>query len=36
LDESHLFIATDILPSLKERIDDLMDKLSVPIVEGQQ
>jgi TFIIH basal transcription factor complex TTD-A subunit len=35
LDETHLFIAADILERLQERIDDLMDKLSVAVVDGQ-
>lgn len=33
LDETHLFVAVEILPILRERIDDLMDKLSFPLVE---
>ena len=34
LDETHLFISPDVLEQLKAQIDDLMDKISVPIVEG--
>ena len=33
LDETHMFISTDILPVLQDRIDDLMDKLSFPLAE---
>lgn len=32
LDETHLFISVDCVERLKDRIDDLMDKLSVPVV----
>ena len=35
LDETHLFISADVLDRLKEEIDDLMDKISIPVVEGQ-
>ena len=35
LDESHLFISAEIVERLKDQIDDLMDKLSVPVVEGE-
>jgi len=31
LDETHLFISSDILPTLQDRIDGLMDKLSFPV-----
>ena len=31
LDDSHLFIAPEILDTLKERIDDLMDQLHFPL-----
>ncbi len=31
LDETHLFISSDILPVLQDRIDDLMDKLNFPV-----
>ena len=34
LDDTHLFISPDVLDQLKGQIDDLMDKISVPIVEG--
>lgn len=34
LDETHLFIAAEALDQLKDKIDGLMDKLSVPVVEG--
>ena len=33
LDETHLFISSEILPVLQDRIDDLMDKLSFPLTE---
>jgi len=33
LDETHLFISAEILPTLRDRIDDLMDKLSFPLIE---
>lgn len=33
LDEIHLFISAEILPTLRDRIDDLMDKLSFPLNE---
>lgn len=33
LDDIHLFIAADIVPTLQLRIDDLMDKLSFPITK---
>ncbi len=36
LDETHLFIAAEALEQLKDQIDDLMDRLSVPVVDGQQ
>lgn len=36
LDETHLFISPDILELLQERIDDLMDKVSVPVVDGKE
>jgi TFIIH basal transcription factor complex TTD-A subunit len=31
LDEKHLFIAADIVETLQAKIDDLMDRISVPI-----
>ena len=34
--DSHLFISADVLDMLKSQIDDLMDKISVPIVEGKE
>nr|ACO10504.1 General transcription factor IIH subunit 5 [Caligus rogercresseyi] len=34
LDPNHLFISPEILPKLQDRIDDLMDKFSVPVVEN--
>nr|ACO15092.1 General transcription factor IIH subunit 5 [Caligus clemensi]ACO15410.1 General transcription factor IIH subunit 5 [Caligus clemensi] len=34
LDSRHLFISPEILPKLQDRIDDLMDKISVPVVEN--
>ena len=36
LDDTHLFISADVLDMLKSQIDDLMDKISVPIVEGKE
>jgi TFIIH basal transcription factor complex TTD-A subunit len=36
LDDTHLFISPDVLEMLKGQIDDLMDKISVPIVEGKE
>lgn len=33
LDETHLFISAEILPILRDRIDDLMEKLSFPLQE---
>lgn len=35
LDETHLFIATEILEVLQSRIDDLMDKISFPLAEKE-
>ena len=34
--DSHLFISADVLDMLKSQIDDLIDKISVPIVEGKE
>jgi len=34
LDESHLFISADVLESLQDKIDELMDKLSAPPEES--
>lgn len=33
LDETHVFISTEILDTLQNRIDDAMDRLSFPLVE---
>ncbi|ESO89498.1 hypothetical protein LOTGIDRAFT_125133 [Lottia gigantea] len=33
LDDTHLFISSDIIEILQTRIDDLMDKLSFPLAE---
>lgn len=33
LDETHIFIATEILEVLQSRIDDLMDRISFPLAE---
>ena len=33
LDETHIFISSDILDTLQERIDDLMNKISFPITQ---
>ena len=30
LDENHLFINADIIKTLQDKIDELMDKISVP------
>lgn len=35
LDETHIFITQDVLELLQEKIDDLMDKISIPVVEGR-
>lgn len=31
LDDTHLFIAADILDTLQAKVDDLMDRLSFPL-----
>lgn len=31
LDETHLFISSDIITTLQARVDDLMDQMSFPI-----
>ena len=36
LDETHLFIAPEVLDMLKSQIDELMDKISVPLVESKE
>jgi TFIIH basal transcription factor complex TTD-A subunit len=33
LDDTHVFIQSDIVQVLKEKIDELMDKMSVPFAE---
>ncbi len=33
LDETHVFISSDFLGVLQNRIDDLMDKISFPLAE---
>lgn len=33
LDETHLFIASEILEILQNKIDDLMDQISFPLAE---
>lgn len=33
LDETHVFISSDILEVLQTRIDDLMDRISFPLAE---
>ncbi|CAL8121902.1 unnamed protein product [Orchesella dallaii] len=33
LDETHLFVSADIIKVLKEKIDELLDKISVPVHE---
>lgn len=35
LDEKHLFIASDIVETLQQKIDDLMDKISFPLHEKE-
>lgn len=35
LDETHLFIAAEILEVLQSRIDDLMDRISFPLAEKE-
>lgn len=35
LDDTHLFISVGVLELLQEKIDDLMDKISIPVVEGR-
>ena len=36
LDERRLFISADALEQLQEKIDDLMDKISVPVIAHDQ
>lgn len=31
LDETHLFLSSDIIKTLQEKVDDLMDQLSFPL-----
>lgn len=33
LGDQHLFISSDIIPTLQSKIDDLMDRLSFPITK---
>ncbi len=36
LDDCHLFIDQDVLPQLQEKVDNLMEKLSFPLItEGE-
>lgn len=35
LDEKHLFIAAEIVETLQQKIDDLMDKISFPLHEKE-
>lgn len=36
LDDCHLFIDTEVLPKLQEKVDNLMEKLSFPLItEGE-
>lgn len=35
LDDKHLFIAADIVDVLQAKIDDLMDRISVPLHEKE-
>ncbi len=34
LDEKHLFISADIVKTLQDKIDELLDKISVPFTES--
>lgn len=36
LDETHVFISTDIVETLQARIDDLMDQINFPLHEKGQ
>jgi len=36
LDETHIFISADVLEMLQDKIDDLMDKVAVPVVDGRE
>ena len=31
LDETHLFLASDVIETLQNRIDDFMDKINFPV-----
>lgn len=33
LDETHVFVSADIIKVLQEKIDELLDKISVPVHE---
>lgn len=33
LDDTHLFISSEILEDLQEKVDDLMDQISFPVTE---
>jgi len=33
LDDTHLFVSSDILETLRGKIDDLMDQISFPLAE---
>lgn len=33
LDETHLFISTDILEELEAKVDELMDRMSFPLAD---
>jgi TFIIH basal transcription factor complex TTD-A subunit len=33
LDETHLFISSDILETLQSRVDDLMDQINFPLAD---
>lgn len=33
LDETHLFIAAEVIETLQAKIDDLMDQISFPVTE---
>ena len=35
LDERRIFISADVLEQLQEKIDDLMDKILVPVIANE-
>ncbi|CAK9298400.1 unnamed protein product [Gordionus sp. m RMFG-2023] len=34
LDDTHIFVSSDIVESLQEEVDELLDKLSFPVVNS--